>query len=99
MPDFAAHGTRTRSTVAGETLNPYALDRVPGGSSGGTATAVNASFAVLGLGTETGGSIQNPAAAQAEQIASLEEAHRGVRRRRCEPAVAAGSLAGFIWPA
>ena len=65
MPDFAAHGTRTRSSVAGETLNPYALDRVPGGSSGGTATAVNASFAVLGLGTETGGSIQNPAAAQA----------------------------------
>ena len=65
MPDFAAHGTRTRSSVAGETLNPYAVDRVPGGSSGGTATAVNASFAVLGLGTETGGSIQNPAAAQA----------------------------------
>lgn len=65
MPDFAAHGTRTRSSVAGETLNPYAPDRVPGGSSGGTATAVNASFAVLGLGTETGGSIQNPAAAQA----------------------------------
>ena len=65
MPDFAGHGTRTRSSVAGETLNPYAVDRVPGGSSGGTATAVNASFAVLGLGTETGGSIQNPAAAQA----------------------------------
>jgi aspartyl-tRNA(Asn)/glutamyl-tRNA(Gln) amidotransferase subunit A len=38
---------------------------VPGGSSGGTATAVNASFAVLGIGTETGGSIQNPASAQA----------------------------------
>jgi Asp-tRNA(Asn)/Glu-tRNA(Gln) amidotransferase A subunit family amidase len=37
---------------------------VPGGSSGGTATAVNASFAVLGLGTETGGSIQNPSSAQ-----------------------------------
>ena len=65
MPDFAGHGTRTRSSVAGETLNPYAEDRVPGGSSGGTATAVNASFAVLGLGTETGGSIQNPSAAQA----------------------------------
>ncbi len=65
LPDFAAHGTRTRSSVAGETLNPYATDRVPGGSSGGTATAVNASFAVVGLGTETGGSIQNPAAAQA----------------------------------
>ena len=65
MPDFAGHGTRTNSSVAGVTLNPYNLDKAPGGSSGGTATAVNASFAVLGLGTETGGSIQNPAAAQA----------------------------------
>jgi aspartyl-tRNA(Asn)/glutamyl-tRNA(Gln) amidotransferase subunit A len=50
--------------VAGVTLNPYAVSKTPGGSSGGTATAVNASFAVLGLGTETGGSIQNPASAQ-----------------------------------
>ncbi len=65
MPDFAGHGTRTKSSVAGVTLNPYNVDKAPGGSSGGTATAVNASFAVLGLGTETGGSIQNPAAAQA----------------------------------
>jgi Asp-tRNA(Asn)/Glu-tRNA(Gln) amidotransferase A subunit family amidase len=64
LPDFARDGTRTRSSVAGETLNPYRVDKVPGGSSGGTATAVNASFAVLGLGTETGGSIQNPASAQ-----------------------------------
>lgn len=65
MPDFAGNGTHSKSTVAGVTLNPYALDRIPGGSSGGSATAVNASFAVLGLGTETGGSIQNPASAQA----------------------------------
>ena len=65
LPDFAGHGTRTKSTVAGVTLNPYNVDKAPGGSSGGTATAVNASFAVAGLGTETGGSIQNPAAAQA----------------------------------
>jgi aspartyl-tRNA(Asn)/glutamyl-tRNA(Gln) amidotransferase subunit A len=64
LPDFAGHGTRTNSSVAGMTLNPYNVDKVPGGSSGGTATAVNASFAVLGLGTETGGSIQNPASAQ-----------------------------------
>jgi amidase len=64
LPDFAGHGTRTNSTVAGMTLNPYNVDKVPGGSSGGTATAVNGSFAVLGLGTETGGSIQNPASAQ-----------------------------------
>lgn len=65
LPDFAADGTRTQSSAAGVTLNPYNTDKAPGGSSGGTATAVNASFAVLGLGTETGGSIQNPAAAQA----------------------------------
>jgi Asp-tRNA(Asn)/Glu-tRNA(Gln) amidotransferase A subunit family amidase len=65
LPDFAGHGTRTTSSVAGRTINPYNVDKVPGGSSGGTATAVNASFAVLGLGTETGGSIQNPSSAQA----------------------------------
>ena len=65
LPDFAGHGTRTNSTVAGVTLNPYNVDKAPGGSSGGSATAVNASFAVLGLGTETGGSLQNPASAQA----------------------------------
>lgn len=65
LPDFAGHGTRTNSTVAGVTLNPYNVAKAPGGSSGGTATAVNASFAVAGLGTETGGSIENPASAQA----------------------------------
>ena len=65
LPDFAADGTRTQSSVAGVTLNPYNTAKAPGGSSGGTATAVNANFAVLGLGTETGGSIENPAAAQA----------------------------------
>jgi Asp-tRNA(Asn)/Glu-tRNA(Gln) amidotransferase A subunit family amidase len=65
MPDFAGHGTRTESSVAGVTLNPYNVEKAPGGSSGGTATAVNASFAVAGLGTETGGSIQNPSSAQA----------------------------------
>ena len=64
LPDFAMDGTRTSSTVAGVTLNPYDVTKSPGGSSGGVATAVNASFAVLGIGTETGGSIQSPAAAQ-----------------------------------
>jgi amidase len=72
MPDFAGNGTYSKSTVLaalrpdskGQTYNPYALDREPGGSSGGSATAVNASFAVMGFGTETGGSIQNPASAQ-----------------------------------
>lgn len=64
LPDFAGNGTRTRSSVAGRTLNPYDTTRTPGGSSGGSATAVNAGFAVLGIGTETGGSLQNPASAQ-----------------------------------
>jgi Asp-tRNA(Asn)/Glu-tRNA(Gln) amidotransferase A subunit family amidase len=64
LPDFAGHGTRTESSVAGVTLNAYDVTKVPGGSSGGTATAVSASFAVLGLGTETGGSIENPSSAQ-----------------------------------
>jgi len=64
LPDFAGHGTRTNSSVAGLTLNPSNVTKVPGASSGGTATAVNGSFAVLGLGTETGGSIQNPSSAQ-----------------------------------
>lgn len=64
LPDFAGHGTRSQSTVAGVTLNAFDPDRAPGGSSGGTATAVSGNMAVLGLGTETGGSIQNPAASQ-----------------------------------
>ena len=55
LPDFAGDGTRTKSSVSGTTLNAYDVTKAPGGSSGGTATAVNASFAVLGLGTETGG--------------------------------------------
>jgi Asp-tRNA(Asn)/Glu-tRNA(Gln) amidotransferase A subunit family amidase len=64
LPDFALDGTRTSSSVAGVTLNATDVRKAPGGSSGGTATAVNANFAVAGLGTETGGSIQNPASAQ-----------------------------------
>jgi amidase len=48
------------SALAGHTLNPYALNRTPAGSSGGTAAAVAASFAVAGLGTDTGNSIRGP---------------------------------------
>ena len=64
LPDFARSGTVSDSSAVNRTYNTYGLDLVPGGSSGGTATAVSGSFAVLGLGTETGGSIQNPSAAQ-----------------------------------
>ena len=48
------------SALPGHTRNPYGLDRVPAGSSGGTAAAVAASFGVVGLGTDTGNSIRGP---------------------------------------
>ena len=49
------------SALPGHTRNPYALNRVPAGSSGGTGAAIAAGFAVLGLGTDTGNSIRGPA--------------------------------------
>jgi Asp-tRNA(Asn)/Glu-tRNA(Gln) amidotransferase A subunit family amidase len=49
------------SLVPGYTLNPYALNRVPAGSSGGTAVAVAANYGAVGLGTDTGNSIRAPA--------------------------------------
>lgn len=48
------------SALPGYTFNPYALNRVPAGSSGGTAAAVAASFGTVGLGTDTGNSIRGP---------------------------------------
>ena len=53
------------SRLPGYTRNPYALNRVTAGSSGGTAAAVAASFGTVGLGTDTGNSIRGPAAHQA----------------------------------
>ncbi len=65
VPILSATGTHASDSWAGPTLNAAAPDRMPGGSTAGTATAVAASMAVLGLAEETGGSIQNPASAQA----------------------------------
>jgi amidase len=53
------------SILPGYTRNPYALDRVTAGSSGGTAAAIAASFGLVGLGTDTGNSIRGPSAHQA----------------------------------
>jgi Asp-tRNA(Asn)/Glu-tRNA(Gln) amidotransferase A subunit family amidase len=53
------------SILPGYTKNPYALDRVTAGSSGGTAAAVAANFALAGLGSDTGNSIRGPASHQA----------------------------------
>jgi amidase len=61
MPDFADSDTN-RSTAYGRTGNAYDVRFSPGGSSGGTVTAVTANFALLGNGTDTGNSIRMPAA-------------------------------------
>jgi Asp-tRNA(Asn)/Glu-tRNA(Gln) amidotransferase A subunit family amidase len=64
MPDFAASDTN-RSSSYGRTGNAYDVRFSPGGSSGGTVTAVTANMAVLGNGTDTGNSIRMPAATSA----------------------------------
>jgi amidase len=62
MAEFARSAFETvGSLLPGHTRNPYALDRSPAGSSGGTAAAVAASFGAVGLGTDTGNSIRTPA--------------------------------------
>src|SRR5919202_665807 len=59
----STHSTSGWSGRGGQTKNPYALDRQPSGSSSGSGGAIAASYAAVGIGTETDGSVTSPAAA------------------------------------
>lgn len=62
LHEFALAGT-TVSSLGGQTLNPYSLDRTPGGSSGGTGAGLAANFGIIGMGSDTVNSIRSPASA------------------------------------
>jgi Asp-tRNA(Asn)/Glu-tRNA(Gln) amidotransferase A subunit family amidase len=62
LHELAAGGT-TVSSLEGQTLNPYALNRTPGGSSGGTGASIAANLGTVGFGTDTVNSIRSPASA------------------------------------
>jgi len=76
MSEFASGVAR--SSLGGQMRNPHDLTRTPLGSSGGTGIAVAAAFVVIGVGTDTGGSIRNPSAATG--VVGLKPTHGLISR-------------------
>jgi Asp-tRNA(Asn)/Glu-tRNA(Gln) amidotransferase A subunit family amidase len=91
MHELAA-GITTISSYTGQTRNPYGLDRVPGGSSGGTGAAVGASFAAAGMGSDTCGSIRIPSANQ--NLVGLRGTHGLSSRSGVMPLSSTQDIAG-----
>lgn len=90
MSEFASGPTM--SSVAGPMRNPHDLARSPSGSSGGTGVAIAASYAQLGIGTDTGGSVRGPAASNG--IAGLKPTHGLVSRDGIVPLSLTFDVAG-----
>jgi aspartyl-tRNA(Asn)/glutamyl-tRNA(Gln) amidotransferase subunit A len=82
MHEYAWGGT-TNNPHFGPTRNPWNLERIPGGSSGGSGAAVAADLTIASLGTDTGGSIRMPAAACG--IVGLKPTHGRVSKSGCFP--------------
>ena len=88
MAEFAFTPYETVSSILpGYTKNPYALDRVTAGSSGGTAAAIAANFGLIGLGSDTGNSIRGPSSHQSLGGNPLDDgADQQERGRSAQPA-------------
>lgn len=84
----------TVSSLGGQTLNPYDLTRTPGGSSGGTAVAIAANFAVAGIGTDTVNSVRSPASAN--NLVGFRPTYGLVSRSGIIPAALTQDMAGTI---
>jgi amidase len=90
MSEFASGVTI--SSVDGPMLNPHDLSRTPSGSSGGTGVSIAASFAQLGIGTDTGGSVRGPSSSNG--VAGLKPTHGLLSRDGIVPLALSFDMAG-----